>query len=164
MASKFSSKIPWKQKLERKQEPKIVAVPARMQPRFGTGSMLIPKPLDVDALVRRVPKGKLVTVPQLREELARRAKADVTCPLTTGIFLRIAAEAAEEDRRAGKKVVTPYWRVLSHEGRLNPKFPGGVAGQRQKLSAEGHYVERSRGKKPPLVKGFEDALALLSRS
>src|SRR5690348_4738058 len=64
LASKFSSRIPWRQKLERVQESKIVAVPPRMQPRFGTGSMLIPKPLDVDTLVRQVPKGKLVTITQ----------------------------------------------------------------------------------------------------
>lgn len=84
-----------------------------MQARFGKGRMVIPKPLDVDALIRRVPKGKLVTMLQLRQELARRSKVDVACPLCTGIFVRIAAEAAEEERRAGKKTVTPYWRVIS---------------------------------------------------
>src|SRR5215469_1835244 len=137
MASKFTSRIPWRQKLERQQEPKVVQIPPRMQVRFGKGTMVIPKPLDVDALIRKVPKGKLVTVTLLRDELARRCKADMACPLTTGIFIRIAAEAAEEDRRAGKKTVTPYWRVLSHEGRLNPKFPGGADAQRKRLHAEG---------------------------
>ena len=97
-----------------------------MQARFGKGTMVIPKPLDVDALIRRVPRGKLVTIPQLREELARCSRVNVACPLCTGIFVRIAAEAAQEERRAGKKLVTPYWRVISSEGRLNPKFPGGV--------------------------------------
>jgi len=158
MASKFSSRIPWRQKLERQQEAKIVQVPPRMQKRFGTGTMVIPRPLDVDALIRQVPKGKLVTVAQLREELARRCKANVACPLTTGIFIRISAEAAEEERRAGKKIVTPYWRVLSHEGRLNPKFPGGAEAQKKKLFAEGHRTEKSTKSKPPLVKNFEEAL------
>ncbi|HKD82758.1 MAG TPA: hypothetical protein VKH81_23910 [Candidatus Angelobacter sp.] len=138
MTAKFTSRVPWRQKLERQQEPKIVDIPARMQARFGKGRMVIPKPLDVDALIRRVPKGKLVTVFQLREELARRSKVDVACPLCTGMFVRIAAEAAEEKRRAGKKTVTPYWRVLSSEGRLNPKFPGGVVAQKKALFTEGH--------------------------
>src|SRR5215469_3694856 len=124
MTAKFTSRVPWREKLERQQEPKIVQIPGRMQARFGTGTMLIPKPLDVDALIRKIPKGKLATVGQIREELARRCKANVTCPLTTGIFVRIAAEAAEEERRSGKKSITPYWRVLSPEGRLNAKFPG----------------------------------------
>ena len=33
--------------------------------------MLIPKPLDVDALVRQIQRGKLATVDQIRERLAR---------------------------------------------------------------------------------------------
>ena len=135
-----------------------------MQARFGTGTMLIPRPLDVDAMIRQVPKGKLITELQIREQLARRRKADVTCPLTTGIFVRIAAEAAEEERRAGKKTVTPYWRVVTHEGRLNPKFPGGVQAQKRKLLAEGHKVNQSKSKKPPVVRDFEKRLADLGEA
>src|SRR5215831_2452445 len=107
MASKFRSRIPWREKLERVQEAKVVQIPPRMQARFGKGTMVIPKPLDVDALIRSVPKGRLVTFAQLREHLARQCNADVACPLTTGIFIRIAAEAAEEARRSGKKNITP---------------------------------------------------------
>ena len=158
MPSKFSSRISWREKLTRQQEAKIVDIPPRMQARFGKGKMLIPKPLDVDALIGRVPEGKLSTVLQLRRVLAKRSKVDVTCPLCTGIFVRISAEAAEEERRAGKKSVTPYWRVISSEGRLNPKFPGGVAQQSRMLSAEGHKVLRAAGKKAPAVADFEGAL------
>ena len=158
MLSKFSSRIPWREKLARQREAKIVPIPPRMQARFGKGTMVIPKPLDVDALIRRVPKGKMATVLQLRQELAKRSKVDVACPLCTGIFVRISAEAAEEERRAGKKSLTPYWRVISSEGRLNPKFPGGVAQQRRMLSSEGHKVLRATGKKAPAVAGFEAAL------
>ena len=129
-----------------------------MQSRLGKGRMVIPRPLDVDALIRRVPKGKLVTVLQLREELAKRSKVDVACPLCTGIFVRIAAEAADEERRAGKKVVTPFWRVIGGEGRLNPKFPGGASAQKRWLISEGHKVLRSTGKKPIAVANFQDAL------
>ena len=158
MLSKFASTNPWREKLTRQQEAKIVQIPPRMQARFGKGTMVIPKPLDVDALIRRVPKGKMATVLQLREELARRSKVDVACPLCTGIFVRISAEAAEEERRAGKKSITPYWRVISSEGRLNPKYPGGVARQRRMLSAEGHKVLRATGKKAPAIADFETAL------
>ncbi|HMC29312.1 MAG TPA: hypothetical protein VKL99_00655 [Candidatus Angelobacter sp.] len=158
MPAKLSSRIPWRQKLERQQEPKIVEIPARMQSRFGKGHMVIPRPLDVDALIRRVPKGKLVTMLQLREELARCSRVNVACPLCTGMFVRIAAEAAVEERRAGKKLVTPYWRVVSSEGRLQPKFPGGTEAQRRALAGEGHKIEKSSGKKPPVVAHFETAL------
>lgn len=158
MASKFSSRISWREKMERQQEPKIVEIPPRMQKRLGKGTMVIPRPLDVDALIRKVPKGKLVTVAQLRQELAKRSKVDVACPLTTGIFVRIAAEAAEEERQKGGKRVTPYWRVLTYKGGINSKFPGGAAAQKEKLLAEGHRIEKRQGSQAPTVKDYEKAL------
>jgi hypothetical protein len=161
MSSKFTSRTSWRQKLERQQEAKIVNIPPRMR-HLGEGTMVIPRPLDVDGLIRKVRQGKLVTVLQLRQELAKHSHVDVACPLTTGIFIRIAAEAAEEERRAGTKVVTPYWRVLSSEGGLNPKFPGGISSQKRRLSAEGHRISKSHGKKPPAVIDFEKSLARFS--
>ncbi len=162
MSSTFRSKVPWREKLERQQEPKIVDIPPRMQAQLGKGTMVIPRPLDVDHLIRQVAQGKLVTVLQLRQELARLSGVDVACPLTTGIFIRIAAETAEEDRHARRKIITPYWRILSSEGRLNPKFPGGVEAQKRRLTAEGHKIAKLRGKKPPAVIDFEKSLAKLS--
>src|SRR6516162_7125904 len=141
-SSRFKTRKPWREKLERQQEAKIVDIPERMRPQLGKGRMVIPRPLDVDSLIRRVRPGKLVTVLRLREALARRSDVDVACPLTTGIFIRIAAETAEEERRAGKKTITPYWRVLSSEGRLNPKFPGGLASQTRLLAKEGHTMAK----------------------
>ncbi len=82
--------------------PKLVAIQPRMQKRFGNGTMLLPSPREVDALIRTVRKGSVITVSQIRETLAQRYAADVTCPLVTGIFVRIAAEAAEEDAAGGK--------------------------------------------------------------
>ena len=120
--------------------------------------MLIPRPLDVDALIRVVPKGKLVTVTQVMERLAKASHADSACPMTTGIFIRIVAEAAEEDSRDGKEQITPYWRVVKAGGSLNEKFPGGVEAQAARLRKEGHSIEPGKGKKPPRVKGFEKSL------
>lgn len=145
----------WREKLEKVQQPEIV------DDHRGRGKMLIPRPLDVDALIRRVEKGKLVTMGQIRERLARDQGADLTCPLTAGIFLRIAAEAAEEDFRSGKKDITPYWRVVRDDGSLNEKLPGGVAAQAGRLSTEGHIIESGKGKKPPRVRDFEKALQTL---
>lgn len=156
-SGRFTSRTSWRAKLEKQQEPRIVDVPLRMQRQCGEGKMLIPRPLDVDALVREIPRGKLATVNQIRARLAAEHKADVTCPMTTGIFLRIAAETAEEDRRAGKSRITPYWRVLREGGRLNEKYPGGIAAQKAKLAAEGHAIER-RGKNAAVVRDLERTL------
>ncbi|HMD98001.1 MAG TPA: hypothetical protein VKM93_11825 [Terriglobia bacterium] len=154
--SKFSSRTSWREKLEKECGPKVVDVPPSMERQLGSGKMVIPRPLDVDALIRTVPRGRLVTVNQIRGRLAAEYAADVTCPLTTGIFIRIASEAAEEDRRAGKSQVTPYWRVLREGGRLNEKFPGGVEAQAAKLGLEGHVIEE--GKSVARVKDFEHRL------
>jgi len=75
----------------------------------------------VDAVIRKVPRGKLITVGAIRKKLAAEHGADVTCPLTTGIFIRIAAEAAEEARAKGAKRITPYWRVRARQRRIEPK-------------------------------------------
>ncbi len=149
----------WREKLEKSEGlPKIVDVPPRWVRKYGSGKMLIPKPLDVDALIRKVAEGELTTQEQIRETLARDFEVDATCPLTTGIFLRIVAEVAEEDLSEGGKEVTPYWRVLKADGSLNPKFPGGVEVQADRLRAEGHIIEPGKGKKPPRVKDFERSL------
>jgi hypothetical protein len=157
----LKTRTTWREKLEKEQEPKIVNIPPKMAKRFGTGRMLIPRPLDVDALIRKIKKGKLVTQDQIRKRLAKNFKADVTCPITTGIFVRIAAEAAEEDRRGGRKQITPYWRVIKADGSLNEKFPGGTNAQAAHLRKEGHNIQQGKGKNPPKVKDFEKTLQKL---
>jgi len=155
----FTSRTSWREKLERIDHSKIVEIPAAMAKRLGTGTMVIPRPLDVDALIRNTRKGKLVTVSEIRSRLARDNRVDVACPLTTGIFIRIAAEAAEEDSRNGRKRVTPYWRVIRDDGSLNAKFPGGVNAQSRRLKEEGHVILAGKGKKPAKVKNFRKSLA-----
>lgn len=152
----MKTRTTWREKLQR--EPEIVDIPPKWVSRFGTGKMLIPRPLDMNALIRKVDKGKLVTQEQIRGKLARDFKVNATCPLTSGIFLRIVAEAAEEDLRDGKKDIAPYWRVIKPDGSLNEKFPGGVEGQAACLREEGHVVEKGKGRKTPRVVGFEKCL------
>ena len=137
----MKSKLSCREKLEKDQEPRLVKIPPKMS-RFGKGTMLIPTPKLVDALVRRIPKGKLITVGELRRKLAADFGADVACPLTTGIFVRIAAEAAEEDRANGRRRITPYWRVVKDDGGLNPKFPGGEKLQTRHLRDDGFSIVR----------------------
>jgi hypothetical protein len=145
----------WREKMDNPNLPKVVDIPPRMQKRFGAGTMLVPSPREVDAFIRTVRKGSITTVSQIRESLAGKHSADVTCPLTTGIFVRIAAEAAEEDAKAGTAKITPYWRVLKDDGSLNPKFPGGIKRQAEKLRDEGHRIVPGKGKRPPrVVSGF----------
>jgi hypothetical protein len=131
----------WREKLaDDKDLPKVGKIEGKLATRWGRGTMVIPAPREVDALMRRVPRGKLVTIAELRAALAKRHKATIACPITTGIFAWIAAHAAEESLAQGKTRVTPYWRTLKAGGELNPKYPGGLAQLRKCLESEGHQV------------------------
>ena len=126
------SRTPWSIKLHPAHDAKVIP--------DHRGRMLIPTPLLVAAELRRVPRGRLITAATLRERLARRAGADFTCPMTTGIFLNIVAGATEEAIAEGRRPVAPYWRVVDDKGRLPPKFPPGAAIQTAHLRAEGHAI------------------------
>ncbi len=90
--------------------------------------------------MRNVYKGKLITIKEIQESLTGKHGATISCPITPGIFARIADGSAEEDEAEGKKRTNPYWRTLKSGGELNPKFPGGIESQRAKLEAKGHRV------------------------
>ncbi|MCW4045623.1 MAG: MGMT family protein [Candidatus Bathyarchaeota archaeon] len=152
-----AKKPTWNQKLhDNKGLPKVEKITAAMSKRWGTGTVVIPAPIEVDEAMRQVPSGKLVTINEIRAALARKHNATIGCPLTTGIFAWIAAHAAEERRQQGYADVTPYWRTLKTGGFLNEKYPGGAEKQRQHLEQEGHVVAR-KGKRF-IVQNYEEAL------
>ena len=131
----------WSEKLrDSKGLPKVEKITGKMSKRWGKGTVVIPAPIEVDQLMKKVPRGKLVTISQVRDALARKHNASIGCPLTTGIFAWMAANAAEEERRQGGKGITPYWRTLKSGGVINEKYPGGVTGQKKLLEQEGHEV------------------------
>ena len=134
----------WREKLAHDGDlPKVVKVAAKDVKRWGGRTLAIPAPREVDALMRTVPKGRVTTINELRAAVAKKHHAAAGCPITTGIFSWMAAHAAVEAAAAGNKDLTPYWRTLKNGGELNPKYPGGVAVLRRKLSAEGHsFVKR----------------------
>ena len=118
--------------------------------------MVIPAPLEVDALMKQVPRGRLATINELRAALAARHHTSFACPLTTGIFSWIAAHAANEAEEGGAKRITPYWRTLKTGGEINPKYPGGAEQVARRLRAEGHSIAQ-RGKRV-FVAHYEKAL------
>lgn len=147
----MKSRQSWREKMNNPNLPKFVAMLPNMRARFGAGTMLVPSPRDIDAAIRMTPAGSVTTPSRIREFLAAKYLADATCPLTTGIFIHIAAQAAEEDAREGKKRITPYWRVVKEDGSCDPKFPGGAAKQARRLRAEGHRIIPGAGHRPPRV-------------
>lgn len=147
----------WREKLaDSKGLPKTGRIQGKMTMRWGTGTMVIPAPIEVDEIMRKVPKGKLTTINEIRAALARKHNVDVGCPITTGIFAWIAAHAADEAAAEGARRVTPYWRTLKSGGELNPKYPGGVPGLKKLLLSEGHRVVQKR--KRFFVENFQERL------
>jgi alkylated DNA nucleotide flippase Atl1 len=128
-----------------------------MSKRWGKGTVVIPAPMEVNETMRKVPKGKVITIGDIRAALAKKHGATIGCPLTTGIFAWVAANAAEEERQQGEKDITPYWRTLKTGGMINPKYPGGVEAQKKLLEREEHKVIR-KGKKY-VVANYENSLA-----
>ncbi len=147
----------WREKLEDdKGLPRVEKITEKMSKKWGKGTIVIPSPKEVNEIMRKVPEGKLITINQIREFLAKKHNATIACPLTTGIFVSISARAAEEEREEGKKDITPYWRTLKTDGALNEKFPGGAEAQKKLLEKEGHKIIK-KGKKY-VVENFEEYL------
>jgi len=148
----------WSEKLkDNKGLPKVEKITEKMSKRWGTGTVVIPAPMEVDEIMRTVPPGKITTINEIRAALAKKHGATIGCPITTGIFAWIAANAAKEQKQQGIKETTPYWRTLKTGGEINEKYPGGVEAQKKLLEKEGHKVVQ-RGKKYFVV-NYEKSLA-----
>jgi hypothetical protein len=137
----MAHKRSWREKLaDSKGLPRTGAIEGRMSKRWGEGTMVIPAPIEVDALMKKVRRGKLTTIDAIRRALADKHGVTIACPMTTGIFAWIAAHAADEAESSGRARITPYWRTLKAGGELNPKYPGGIKNLRARLAAEGHRI------------------------
>ena len=129
-------------------DPKSIA-------KYGGANMYIAPPLAYDQVMKKIPRGKVITVGKIREHFARENGADFTEPITAGLFVSIAAWASEQ--RADDK--TPYWRTLKANGALNEKYPGGVQVQKARLEQEGHTIlQKGRTNIRYVVKDYEQVL------
>ena len=142
-----------------KDMPKIQTVTDEKSIRkYGGSRMYFAPPIDYDTVMRRVPFGKLLTVGIIRDYFAKQNGADLTDPMTAGIFVSIAAWASFQRMEDE----TPYWRTLKANGELNEKYPGGAEAQKEKLEAEGHTViKKGRKNIRYFVKDYESALFVL---
>ncbi len=68
----------WQEKLsDSKDLPKVVAITPDMSQRWGTGTVCIPAPIEVNEIMKKVPRGKLITINQIRELVARKHGATI---------------------------------------------------------------------------------------
>ena len=90
--------------------------------------MLIPTPKIVDNFIKTIPNGSFMNTKDLRNKLAIQYDAEMTCPLVTGIFLRIISEAAYEEYQLDRNIeeITPFWRVVDPDSKLANKLTFGT--------------------------------------
>ena len=91
-------------------------------------NMFIATPKIVDAYVNHIPFGVEVDIKTMRKDLAAEYDAEMTCPVTTSIFLRIASEVALEKLNNGESLgkITPFWRVVDSKSPIAKKLSCGV--------------------------------------
>ncbi|MGH2618069.1 MAG: hypothetical protein ACRDJC_22805 [Thermomicrobiales bacterium] len=104
----------WAEKLDIPHDSEIRPVREGRETLRAGQLMLFPNGRAVEDAIRGVPTGQTMTLKELRAGLAHAHGAGVTCPVTAGICLRTAAEAAYEAFTAGALIeeVVPVWRVL----------------------------------------------------
>jgi len=88
--------------------------------------MLIPTPKIVDRYVNQIPIGKFKQVKDLRKEMANDYSANMSCPMVTGICLRIVSESSYEEFGLGIKKITPFWRIVDPKSKLAAKLTCGI--------------------------------------
>lgn len=138
-----------------KDMPKIVKLDSEASKKWGGKIMIIAPPIYYDEVIKKIPYGKLITLNEIRKFIAKNNNADITCPLTAGIFVNICAWASYQRNSD----VTPCFRVLKSDGELNLKYPNGVEKQIKLLESEGHEII-SKGNKNVryYVKDYQESL------
>ncbi|MBU1118863.1 MGMT family protein [Patescibacteria group bacterium] len=159
----------WIEKLEDEDKKKKYPKFLTFDPTFPCGPALtkmgakkgdkvvITLPTEVDEIMKKVPKGKVITLKEISRKLAKKHNVDYCCTLTGGFFVTTAANAAKEYEKKGKKRITPYWRTLKMNGYLNEKYPGGLEAHRKLLEKEGFNIVK-KGKNKYFVQDFEKYL------
>ena len=155
----------WQEKLrDQKGLPKILKLEERfpcynavhkMGAEVGDEVVLI-NPGEVVEAMKEVSGGRLITIVEICKKIARKHGVKACCTLTAGIFIMVAANAAEEAAKEGKNLSIPYWRTLKASGVLNEKYPGGAENHKKLLKAEGFKIIQ-KGRKY-FVKDYEKYL------
>jgi len=129
----------WQQKLHNGLPDKVEITDKKFADVPMAASMYIATPEIVDAYIRNIPKTHHTTLQQMRRDLAAMHNAEYSCPITSGIFLRIVAEAAYEEHTAGKPIskITPFWRMIDSKSPAAKKLTFGLAFINEQRAKEG---------------------------
>ena len=115
----------WIEKRDCEKSFKIKTIDKKFADIPKGSKMLIASPPIIDEYVKSILYGEFVEPVKMRDDLAKDYQADKTCPVTTGIFLRIVSEASYEEYQSGYdlETIAPFWRIV----KLNSKLAGKLA-------------------------------------
>jgi len=122
----------WKEKFDDCKEPIVKKLELNdKKPIAGMSNgqlMLISSCMEIDKFIKNLKNGEFITIVEMRKKLASSHNADVTCPLTTGIFLRIVCEVSFEYLLENQDIdsITPFWRVVKPSDNLAKKLSCGI--------------------------------------
>lgn len=130
--------LSWTEKMLRPSQPEVVVLKKRFAGLEPGKLLLISTPMEIHGYLAGLAPDEPVTVASLRAGLAAQHGADATCPLTTGIFLRILSEAALEQISKGTdpEQVWPFWRLVDPASPLAKKLSCGPAFLRKMRNAD----------------------------
>ena len=122
------TKKTWIEKRDCNKSFKIKTIDKKFADIPKGSKMFISTPQIIDDYVNHIPFGKSTDLATMRNDLAIEYQVDKTCPVTTGIFLRIVSEASLEELNAGKDIekVTPFWRIVNPKSKLAGKLECGI--------------------------------------
>lgn len=133
--------------------PKIINVgKPRKTNKSSIARVIIAHPLEYDALMKSVPYGRLITINNIKDYLARKYNTDYACPVSSRNFIILVSYAANERNFE----ITPYWRTLNKDGQLNEKYAGGIELLKEFICKEGHNVIQKGNKY--FVENYSDKL------
>ena len=90
------SELPWNEKFQHRKDHQIKHIDKKFSDIPENSDILIATPKIFDDYIRKIPVGTSVDLKKVRQDLAKNYKVDHTCPVTTGLFVRIVAEATYE--------------------------------------------------------------------
>tara|TARA_B100001540_G_C15742630_1_gene613006 strand:+ start:418 stop:831 length:414 start_codon:yes stop_codon:yes gene_type:complete len=129
----------WVEKRDCDKSFKIKTIEHKFADMPAGSKMFIATPKIIDKYVKNITFGKSAEPLTMRNDLAIEYQADKTCPVTTGIFLRIISEAAFEELCSGKNIeqITPFWRIVNPKSKLAEKLECGVNFIQKQRKVEG---------------------------
>jgi hypothetical protein len=120
---------------------KIQVIPAGLEKYLGVGEMVLPSEDTLRTELRKIPKGKLTTIPMIRESIANQWGVTTACPKTSLKMLK----GLMSEKSSGA------YKVLNGKGEL---VAADLELQAELLREDGFDIDNSKSK--PKVVNFKD--------